>query len=292
MSQLTRILAATDLSVPARHAAERAALLTRQLSASLDLIYVANLAPLERLKQMVAPEQDLRQQVLATAQAKLQELADTLLQHQGVVANTRAVTGSVLTELSKEILDKATTLLVCGAKGESVMRHLLLGSTAQRLLSRMVCPVLVVKEAPRREYRTLLVPVDFSASSLRSIWTALAIAPQAEIVLLHVYEAPFEGSMRFANVDTDTLNHYRNIIKKDAVEQLTTLRKEAGLPPETRLVVVHGDASWRIVEQEQELDCDLIVMGRHGESALEELLVGSVTKHVLNESKCDVLVSL
>lgn len=35
----------------------------------------------------------------------------------------------------------------------------------------------------------------------------------------------------------------------------------------------------------------LIVVGKQGASALEELLVGSVTKHVLNESQCDVLVT-
>jgi nucleotide-binding universal stress UspA family protein len=40
----------------------------------------------------------------------------------------------------------------------------------------------------------------------------------------------------------------------------------------------------RIIEQEQEQNCDLIVMGRHGESAPEELLLCSVTKRVLVES--------
>ncbi|MNR39407.1 hypothetical protein D3C85_1576150 [compost metagenome] len=97
--------------------------------------------------------------------------------------------------------------------------------------------------------------------------------------------------MRFAHIDQETLNHYRNVIRKDAVQQLAALSEAAGLS-NARQIVVHGDAAWRIVEQEQELDCDLIVIGKQGESALEELLIGSVTKHVLNESQCDVLVSL
>jgi len=46
----------------------------------------------------------------------------------------------------------------------------------------------------------------------------------------------------------------------------------------------NGATSVRIIEQEQEQNCDLIVMRRHGESAFEELLLGSVTKRVLAES--------
>jgi len=291
MSQLKHILVATDLSTSAHHAADRAGALSKALSVPLDLLYVANPAPFERLKQRVVPNDGLLEQVLESAKAKLLEVANTLYQHHEVSSGTRVVSGSVTTEITHEVQDKHSSLLVCGAKGQSMVRHLLLGSTVQRMLSRMICPLLVVKQAPRRAYRTLLVPVDFSASSRRSIALARAIAPDAEIILLHVFEAPFEGSMRFANVDTDTLTHYRNVIKKDAIEQLAALSQAAGIPG-ARQVVVHGDPSWRIVEQEQEWDCDLIVMGKQGESALEELLVGSITKHVLNESQCDVLVSV
>ena len=55
--------------------------------------------------------------------------------------------------------------------------------------------------------------------------------------------------------------------------------------------VVEGDASLRIVEQEQEFGCDLVVLGKHGQSAAEDLLLGSVTRHVLDEGSADVLVS-
>jgi len=45
-----------------------------------------------------------------------------------------------------------------------------------------------------------------------------------------------------------------------------------------------------IIEQEQECDCDLIVMGKHGQSEWEDMLFGSVTKHVIREAACDVMV--
>ncbi|MCE0908903.1 MULTISPECIES: universal stress protein [Pseudomonas] len=290
MNPLKHILVATDLSPYARNAAERAAYLSKAQQASLDLLYVANPAPFERLKQLVVPDDDLLKRVLDSAGEKIHALAAMLFQRYDISAGVQVASGSVTTEITRVVQDKHSSLLVCGARGQSVARRLLLGSTVQKMLSRMPCPLLVVKPAPRDAYRTVLVPVDFSPVSLRAIALARRIAPQAEIILLHVYEAPFESSVRFAHIDHDTLTHYRNVIRKDAVTQLAALSKAAGMP-DARQIVVHGDPGWRIAEQEQELECDLIVVGKQGTSALEELLVGSVTKHVLNESQCDVLVS-
>ncbi len=55
--------------------------------------------------------------------------------------------------------------------------------------------------------------------------------------------------------------------------------------------VVEGHAALRIVEVEQSHDCDLVVLGKHGQSAAADLLLVSVTKHVLAEGSADVLVS-
>ena len=294
MSQLKRILAATDLSAPARHAAKRAALIGKETAAPLDLLHVANLAPLERLRQLMGTTPaDMEQRVLDAARQRLRDLAASLQQHYGIAPCVHVVSGTLLTELAKEADALAAGLLVCGAKGESLVRHFVLGTTALRILSTTTCPVLVVKQPPHEPYRQALVPVDFSPSSLGAIRHARSVAPQADIVLLHAFEVPFEGQLRYASVDEDTINHYRIVARQEALQKLHALRDEAGLPPElTRLLVLRGDPTLRITEQEQECDCDLIVLGKHGESFLKELLLGSVTKHVLAESQGDVLVSV
>ena len=294
MPQLHRILAATDLSAPARHAAERAALVSRQTGASLDLFHAADLAPLERLRQlMVFSPIDLEQCVLDAARGKIHDLAAALLARYGISVGVHVVLGALLTELQKAVDGMDADLLVCGAKGESIVRHELLGSTAERVLNEAICPVLVVKQAPHEPYRTVLVPVDFSPSSLRSIRCAQVVAPDAEIVLLHAFEVPFEGHMRYASVDEQIIHHYRVIAKQEATQKLHALGDAAGLlPHSSRLIVLHGDPYLRIIEQEQEQDCDLVVMGKHGESLFEELLLGSITKHVLSESQNDVLVTV
>ncbi len=294
MSPFKHIVAATDLSAPARHAAERAALVSQEIGTTLDLLHVANLAPLERLRQLMSgASEELQERVLDMARGRLHELAASLLKRYGVTAGTQVVSGSLLAELASKVDQTDASLLVCGAKGESVIRHMLLGSTAERLLSSTGCPVLVVKQAPRDDYRSLLVPVDFSPHGLRAIRHARAIAPKAELVLMHAFEVPFEGHLRYASVDDATINHYRIVAKQEATQKLRQLCEDAGLSPyAVRTIVVHGDRVLRIVEQEQEQDCDLIVMGKRGEGGIENLLIGSVTKRVLAECQGDVLVSV
>lgn len=293
MDRLNRILALTDLSASARHAVERAALASKEITAPLELLHVADLAPLDRLRQLLADStDDIQRNVLSAAHQKLQELAKSLQHRFDADATIRIEQGSLLAQLAMEPDRLLDTLLVCGAKGESVVRHLLMGTTALRLLSATGCPVLVVKLAPHQPYRKLLIPVDFSSSSLRAVQHAKMVAPRAEIVLLHVYEIPFEGRLRYASVDPETLNYYRIAARQEATEKLLALRAAAGLDPANcSMLVLHGDPSSRIIEQELELDCDLIVMGKHGESTVETLFLGSVTKHVLNEAQNDVLIS-
>ena len=79
MNQLNHIVAATDLSAPARHAVERAAIVSKDTAATLDLLHVTNLAPLERLWQLTGTTPaDIEQRVLDAARQKLLDLASSL----------------------------------------------------------------------------------------------------------------------------------------------------------------------------------------------------------------------
>lgn len=294
MYKFRQILAATDFSAPARHAVERAASVAGQTGAALTLLHVANLGPLEKMQQwMMSTSINLKARLLERAHDELERLGAALQQGYGVAAGCRVNEGVPLSELIRSRDALGADLFVCGARGESFVRHLLLGSTAARMVSGASGPILVVKETVHEPYRTLLVPVDFSPASLSAVRCARAIAPRAELILLHVFDLPFEGHLRYAGVDEETIQRYRIAARQDALRQLHELSDAAGLPIHSaRLIVVHGHPVLRIIEQEQELNCDLIVMGKHGENIFEDLLLGSVTKRVLSESQCDVLISV
>ncbi len=294
MAELKHILAATDLSGPARHAVERAARVAAGSDAALAMIHIANLAPLDQVRQLLSSEPErLEQDLVDQLRDALRTLAATIHERFGVTPALRVATGDLLPELLNHAATLPADLLVLGARGSSFLRHILLGTTAERLLSSSRVPMLIVKQPPHEPYRQLLVPVDFSASSLRALRLARTIAPRADISVHHVVEVPFEGQLRYAGVDEAKIEHYRAIAHNQAWEKLRQLRSSAELDDaRVELLVRQGDVSQRILEQEQEADCDLIVIGKHGKDAIEELLLGRVTRHVLTEAQGDILVSL
>jgi nucleotide-binding universal stress UspA family protein len=228
--------------------------------------------------------------VAATSRFKV---AKAVARRHGVTAQVHVASGSLLAELRQHTETINADLVVLGARGASFMRHMLLGSTADRMVSRATRPMLVVKQAPHEPYKTVLVPVDFSAASLRSIRLAQAVAPGAALILLHAFDVPFEGMMEFAGVQTDQIQQYRANAHQEARQNMEALCLQAGLNPAlTPALVMHGDPSLVLVQQEQEFDCDLIVMGKQGESSVEDMLLGSVTRYALAQSQCDVLISV
>jgi nucleotide-binding universal stress UspA family protein len=294
MNRIQRLLAATDLSAPARHAAERAALVASELGAALELLHVISVAPTDRLRRLLAEAPaDLETQVATDASTEVQRLADGLRQQYQVQPTTHVEQGGLLRQIEARAEASAVDMLVLGARGASFMRHLLLGSTAERMVRRTTRPMLVVKHPARGPYRRLLVPVDFSPASLPACELARALAPRAELVLLHAFEVPFETRLRSAGVQEETLRRYREIAQAQAERAMHSFLDAADVPSgSVTTLVLHGDASSLIIEQEQERDCDLVVVGKHGESTVDDFLLGSVTKHVLQGSQGDVLVSV
>ena len=292
MSLLKHILAATDLSSPARQAADRAAWLAQTSGAQLRLMHVLSAGVAAQLQQLLGLGTALEATLVEQTRDELKALAGELGVKRGVTIESALTEGAVANEIVRAAQELPADLLVLGARGKGFLRRTVIGSTAERLLRKATRPVLVVKQRAHEPYRRVLVALDFSPWSVPLVGLARAMAPDAHLVLLSAYEVPFEGKLRFASVPRASIEAYRAQARLGAEEQLYGLADDAGLAPfDWTPCLAHGDASLAIVEHEQELACDLIVIGKHGRHMLEELLLGSVTSHVLAECVGDVLVS-
>jgi nucleotide-binding universal stress UspA family protein len=292
MNAQAPILAATDFSAPARHAADRAARLARASAAPLTLMHVLSASALQSLRQWLGADSGAEQQLQAQALQLLQQQAADLQAARHVPVATQHANGAPVEALVRVADAMEASLLVLGARGEGFLRRWVMGSTAERLLHRSQRPLLVVRQAPQGPYRRVLLALDFSPWSLQAVPLTQQLAPHAHLVLLHVFQVPFAEKLQFAGVDAATIEHYRTHARAEASQRVQAIAQTARLAEgqwEPR--IVEGDAAQRIVELEQELGCDLVVLGKHGQSAAEDLLLGSVTQHVLAEGSSDVLVS-
>lgn len=289
---LGTLLAATDFSAPARHAADRAARLAHASGVALTLMHVLPGAAVQALRQWLGSGHAAEQHLHDDAQRQLAAWVADLQASRHVAVRPVQASGAVLDEIHREAEALDAALLVVGARGTGFLRRLMLGSTSERLLRRTTRPVLVVRQRAHEAYRRVLVALDFSPWSAHAVALVRRVAPHGRLMLLHAYQVPFEEKLHFAGVEAATIERYRQQSRADASHRLHALAAAAGLAPhDFEACIVEGEASQRILEQEQEKGCDLVVLGKHGQSAAEDLLLGSVSRHVLAEGGADVLVS-
>lgn len=291
---IKKIVAATDLSPYAARAETRAAMLAQELDCeSLDLLHVLASAPLDALRHLLGESSpDMEQRLADSARRQLADIGRRLSEKYRLPPVTSCVkTGRIHAEIVAYADAVDAALVVVGAYGGGTLRELLLGATATKVLRKISRPLLIVKREPQGAYRRVLAPVDFSESSLQAVALGLRIAPQANVTLMHAFEVPFEGKMHFAGVSEDIIHRYRTQARQEANQEMRKLVSKSGVD-QGRIshIVEHGYAPAVILEKAEQIGPDLIVMGRHGQSGWEAALLGSVTKHVIYEAGCDVLV--
>jgi nucleotide-binding universal stress UspA family protein len=293
MSTLRTIITATDFSAPSRHAAQRAALLARSSGATLTLQHTVGGSALDDLRRWLADDSQAAGAIEADARQRLEELAAEMARAQGITVTTHLSIGHPVEQVIRHADEVDAGLVVTGTRGAGFFRGVVVGSTAERIAKRSSRPVLMVRQLPHEPYRRILVPVDFSPWSRSAIELARHVAPQASLVLMHAVELPFEGKMRLAGVADDTVARYRDAARREAQQRLHELAADSGLGADrVRLSTPGGADPWMlIVQEEQEHDCDLVVIGRQGRHAVDEFLLGSTTRMVISEGAADVVVA-
>lgn len=294
MPQLQRIIAATDLSPLSLDAVDRGFELASRSGAHYTLVHALGLDALGPLRNLLGDQAEIASEKAVQHQYDaLAAIAGDATHNRGVVAELKVEAGLATQFLPAYAASVQADLVLVGARGESVLSRLLVGSTASRLLRKSSSPVLVVKKPCLGPYRRVLVPVDFSPGSLEAIRMARRVAPEADLLLLHSFDVPFEGMLQYAGVAQDTILGYRREARERTLRMLHELADTAGLDRGSYTAVVeHGDASRHIFDTQARYACDLVAMGKHGTHVTEELLLGSVTKHVLSEVDADILVTI
>jgi nucleotide-binding universal stress UspA family protein len=192
--------------------------------------------------------------------------------------------------------DLSADLIVISTHGYTGLKHVFLGSTAERVVQHSPCPVLVARQSGRpsktggaSRMNRILAPIDFSDCSLDGLNYAIAFADRvgAKLVLFHaVHLAPYtSGGFAY------DLSCLEEAAQKDAEQQMRNfvrMAKFGGVKFETAIAM--GPPAEEISTFAQNYDVDLIITSTHGRTGWKHMLIGSTAEHVVRYSRCPVLV--
>ena len=276
----------TDFSARASAAVRRAGALARQHGASLRLVHVV--APPPLASRATWAESAQGRERVASAEAALAAQARSL-DGPRCAASARVLVGAVDDEILR--IAAEASLVVLGARGASRVRSLLLGSTATRILTRCERPMLVVRKDRTAPYRRILIPLDLRDDATTSLQATQALAPGAEMRVLHAWRVEHEGMLRRAGVGRRELEKAQREAQASAKSRLFALLASAEQGSQRFLHRLKRAHPVQLtLDEERRFHADLIVMSKRSRSRIEDVVLGSVTKEVLLAARCDVLV--
>lgn len=290
--KVERILYPTDFSQASRAAFPHALELARRTGGELHMLHVRVVYTDDpNNPEYHFPDPDgYRRYADDHWRSHQKEAGTDLVVKTSMVRNTSAAGG-----ILEYIQDQQIDLTVMGTHGRSALKQFFLGSVAERVVRHAPGLVLTVADHPRPyrsrpRYQKILVPFDFSDCSQSAFRTALEFSQlyQAHLELLYVIDQPVHPAFLYA-------------WKRSMARELPEIEQKArGALQEflgqeqTEGVDVHvipgEEKTYReITRYAEERKFDLIVMGTHGLSSWERVLVGSTTEGVVRTASCPVL---
>jgi nucleotide-binding universal stress UspA family protein len=299
---IKKILVPIDFSKMSIDAIEVAKDIARRCDAALHLVHACEVSyPVG----FMAPGMPPAMPVITLPEEEVSALGrrlDALGHHHGIPSQRcHLIKGTPafdeVCQLAREI---GADLIVTSTHGRTGLKHLFLGSTAERVVQHSPCPVFVARQFGKSVHDTkpahgldkLLVPVDFSGCSLEGLRYAMQWADKfaAKIVLLHVVDlGPSFIADGYAMYD---LPKYREMARNEAERQMqefVRLAKLGGRNFETAILL--GQAVDEICTFAKKERVDLIITSTHGRTGLSHVLLGSTAELVVRHAHCPVLVA-
>ncbi len=175
------------------------------------------------------------------------------------------------------IIDEAAKneaeMIIMGRHGRTGITRILMGSVTARVIGDAPCKVLVVPRSARISFEKILISTDGSIFSEFAIREAISIAKNigSSLIALSVYKRDENSKAAEASVG----------MVKDVAER-------EGIKVEA--LTLKGEPYEVIVNTAEEKDAGFIVVGSHGRTGIERLLMGSVAERVIGYAGCPILV--
>ena len=166
---------------------------------------------------------------------------------------------------------------------------------------------------PNIQIKKILYATDLSETAVHAFSYALSLAVvyNASITMLHVVSESSGEEFISSMISSKTLKEIKEQHHMEARKNMIGKRREFGVIKDAlqafsdeamaandnnhslitdEILIEDGPPAETIVKTAKKQNCDLIVMGTHGQGGITELLVGSTAKKVVKQSSIPVLV--
>jgi len=284
---MKNILLATDLATVTNRAFERAVKLASTSGAKLHILHLCPLYSFsKKKKQKISLKQDAEDMIKNSLDAckGVKKLNTTITVIEG---------GETFAEIINHAEKIKAGYIVMGMHGKVKLRDMFVGTTIERVIRKGVKPVLMVRDKPLGDYKSVLVGTDFSEGSKRVFHIALELAPSSLFHLVHTYGFP--------NIDIgDYLIHNSQQLMKDLAdnrlekyikENKKILKRHKIGAENFNYRTVEGDTYANLLREAAKVKSDLIAIGTHSHVSLMPYKLGGTARDILSSPPCDVLIS-
>ena len=299
--QLRSVLVPLDFSRPSMQALKYAIGLAEEFKAAVHLVHVQ---PTDELTTIAGAGHLMLN--AADAVALMQDrLAEVQLEHDVHFwpEHCHIPSGRPYEEICKLARDLDIDLILLSTRGLSGLKHVMLGSTAERVVRFAPCPVLIPRgekyralsanltgEAPPFQCRKILVPVDFSECCFVAVKYAASIATRfnSTVRLFHAMY-PYVETIGFDRVPGET-GPLIKAARDNAQLEMDALKQSKWLGQITcETEITTGYPVDEICAQSSRDDVDLVVTATHGRTGFKHALIGSVAEQVARYAECPVI---
>lgn len=286
------VIVAVDFSDTSIKALEYANALAREFGARLLVLHVLEFPAVFNSPKPAYAQWD--QRVKETATERLSALMAQKVD-KAISATSEVRSGRAYQTICETASESKADLIVIGTHGFTGLKHVVLGSTAERVIRYAPCAVLTLRpqylQQPKAvtKAKRILVPTDFSEPSAAAFRAAVELAKQnkAEIRLLYVVPVHY-ASGEYDAVDFPLLESEEADVAGKELATLGQALRDEEIPFQSD--IRRGRVAVEINQVAEESESDLIVIATRGRTGLEHVLLGSTTEEVVRHSLCPVLV--
>jgi len=294
--RLSAVLVASDFSAPAELALSCASERAAFYGATLHLLHVQphTAATLSAPAPIALPigESEATRRAL---EAELEARADALRARYGVDVEPilrSGAPGRVIVEAAHEL---GADLIVLGTHGRGGLQHLVMGSTAERVVRRSKVPVLTVhpgRGLPEGEPRCVLVPVDLVSDPAPVVQTLLRIFGESvrlcDLLLVHCERPPVQLQVMGEDLGLERMGLVAGGSGcGGSLERIAERLRREGFVVST--LGCEGEPTELIPCIASARAVDLIAMETRGLTGLAHIILGSTTERVVQRAQCPVL---